>query len=342
MTFLLNKRPCLSVSSMRLQLPSSSDLWEADSAQAWAALHPSSPLAPLRKDFPALLSLIFGGRSSEIFHNVSDAQHKHYIILTLARMVWAWKEIQTAPGVLFGRFPLSQFQETKRELLKILEVFRLAIMMMPLQIQKPSSIGVLMQCCRAIHMSHLYAADDLMDWFYPMIRRGRVHARWKTRAAQWAERNPIKIRETTYYSAQTMAIARKFPSNFPTEVFDTFHAGLFLWLVSTLWSEEQAQAQAQAQETTAVLDIRLDQLQFESEDDGCCSNMVARWIKDGDAVGTTRVSLHGVPDLAGIDGPRQILHQVAQLLGRMKVWKISQNLVRIVVGLMPERGVTPS
>lgn len=53
----------------------------------------------------------------------------------------------------------------------------------------------------------------------------------------------------------------------------------------------------------------------------------------------TRVSIHGVPDLAGLDGPMQILQQVATLLERMKVWKISQNLLRIVLGLLPERDV---
>lgn len=337
MTFLLNKRPCLSISSVRLQLPSSRDLWEADSAQAWTSLHPSSPLAPPRKAFSGVLGLIFSGSSHQIAQSLEDPQHRHFVILTLARMVWSWKEIQTAPGVHFGRFPFHQFQETKRELLKLLEAFRLGIMMQPLHFHSPSSVQGMLRSCLVIHMSHLYAADDLVDWFYPLIRRAHVATSWKSRALQWASKDLMKVREVAYYSAQTLAVARRFPSNFPTEVFNTFHAGLYLWLVSSLWQEQQDSVGVRSQELT--LDIRLDQLQFESSNDGS-SNIVAQWIKEGSTAGSTRVSIHGVPDLAGADGPRQILQQVANLLERMKVWKISQNLLRIVLSLLPETDVT--
>ena len=332
MTFLLNKRPYLSVSSMRLQLPSSEDLWEADSAQAWASLHPSSPLAPLRKGFPTVLGLVFTGRDYENIRSVKDPQHRHFLIVTLARMVWSIKEIQTVPGARLGRFPIDQFQETKRELLNILEAFRFD-MVPALRSKLPSSITGMLRSCLVTHVSYLYAADDLMDWFYPLIRRGHVAARWKTRAAQWASQNPMKVREVAYHSAQILTIARKFPINFPAEVFDTFHAGLYLWLFSGLWRDEQNGTGLGVGEK--FIEIRLDVLQFESSDDGC-SNMVAQWIKDGSATANTRVSIHGVPNLAGLDGPRQILQQVAKLLERMKVWKISQNLLRIVLGLLPE------
>lgn len=332
-TFLLNKRPYLSVSSMRLQLPSSEDLWEADSAQAWASLHPSSPLAPLRKSFPAVLGLVFTGRDyDENIRSVKDPQHRHFLIVTLARMVWSIKEIQTVPGARLGRFPIEQFQETKRELLSMLETFRLD-MTPALRSKLPSSVGGMLRSCLITHVSNLYAADDLMDWFYPLIRRGHVAARWKTRAAQWASQHPIKVREVAYHSAQILTIARKFPINVPAEVLDTFHAGLYLWLVSGLWQDQQNSTSLQAGEQAT--EIRLDVLHFESSDDGC-SNLVAQWIKDGSATANTRVSIHGVPDLAGLDGPRHILQQVAKLLERMKVWKISQNLLRIVLGLLPE------
>lgn len=335
MAFLLNKRPYLTVSNMRLQLPSSEDLWEADSAQAWTSLHPSSPLAPVRNSFPTVLGLVFTGRSYEIVRSIKDPQHRHLIVVTLARMVWSLKEIQAVPGAQLGRFPINGFQETKTEALKLLEAFRLNIAL-PLHGQLPSTVGVTLRSCLVTHVSNLYAADDLMDWFYPLVRRGHVAARWKTRAAHWASQNPTKMREAAYHSAQILTIARKFPINFPAEVFDTFHAGLYLWLVSGLWQDQQDGAGLRAGEQCT--EVRLDVLQFESNDDGC-SNMVAQWIKDGNATVNTRVSIHGVPDLAGFDGPIQILQQVAKLLERMKVWKISQNLLRIVLGLLPERNV---
>ena len=322
----------MSVSSMRLQLPSPEDLWEADSAQAWASLHPSRPLAPARTDFRTVLGLIFSGRGHEIAGSVKDSQHRHLIVLTLARMVWSWKEIQTVPGAYFGRFPIDKFQETKQELLNMLEAFRLEITR-SLDTRLLSSVEGTLRSCLVIHMSHLYGADDLMDWFYPLVRRGHVAARWKTRAAKWASQNPTKVREVAYHSAQTLAIARTFPSNFLTEVFDTFHAGLCLWLVSGLWQDQQFGTVLPVPAQT--LDICLDQLQFGVTDDAY-SDRVTRWIKDGSGAASIRVSIHGVPDLAGPDGQRQILHQVAKLLGRMKVWKISQNLLRIVLGLLPE------
>ena len=322
----------MSISSMRLQLPSSEDLWEADSAQAWASLHPSSPLAPLRKDFRTVLGLIFSGRGYEIAGSVTDSQHRHLVILTLARMVWTWKEIQTVPGAYFGRFPIEKMLETRQDLLSMLEAFRIGITP-SLDIRLLSSVEGTLRSCLVIHMSHLYGADDLMDWFYPLIRRGHVAAHWKTRAAKWASQKPMKVREVAYHSAQILAIARNFPSNFVTEVFDTFHAGLCLWLVSRLWHDQQIGTGLPVQAQT--LDHLLDQLQYELSDH-THSSMVTQWIKDGIDAASIRVSIQGVPDLAGFDGPRQVLQQVAKLLGRMKVWKTSHNLLRIVVGLLPE------
>lgn len=332
-TFLLNKRPFLSISSMRLQLPSSEDLWEADSAQAWASLHPSSPLAPPRKSFVIVLSRIFSGSGHACAHDLGDLQHRHILVLTLARMVWSWKEIQTTPGVQHGRLPLEHFQDTKQDILTTLDGLRATMSRESWRLQLPSSARALLQSSLIIHMSHLYAADDVMDWFYPLIRRGHVAARWKARAAQWAAKNPVKVREVAYHSGQILAISRNHPRNSPTEVFATFHAGLYMWLISSLWQEQQAGTNAPAGEYT--LDVRLDQLDIEM-DEGSSSNSVTAWILDGSSAANPLVSIHSVPDLAGIDGPRQVLDLVTKLLERMKVWKVSQNLLEIILGLVPD------
>ena len=322
---------------MRLQLPSSDDLWEADSAQAWASLHPSRPLAPLRKSFGTVLGLVFGGNGTEIVRRTEDQWHRHFIILTLARMVWSWKEVQTAPGVWFGRFPMDKFQETKHELLRILEVLRHAMSTDLSHLRIPSSTEIVLRNSLVVHMSHLYAADDLMDWFYPMIHRGHVAARWKARAKLWASQNPVKVRDTAYHGAQILAIARRFPSNFITEVFGTFHAGLCLWLISSLWQEDQDDSDSRAQEHTPA--VCLDQLGHEpSGHHG--SITVGQWIRDESVISSTRVCIHGVPDLAGPNGPWQVLQQAAKLLERMKVWRISRNLLDVVLRLFPDRELT--
>jgi hypothetical protein len=335
-TFLLNKRPFLSISSMRLQLPSSEDLWEADSAQAWASLHPSSPLAPPRKSFETTLNRIFSGSDHDHARDLGNLQHRYILILTLARMVWSWKEVLTTPGVQHGRLPMEHFQDTKQDILTTLDGLRATMFRTSWRLQLPSSTGAILQSSLIIHISHLYAADDVMDWFYPLIRRGHVAARWKARAAQWAAQNPVKVREVAYHSAQILAITRKHPSNFPTEVFATFHAGLYMWLISSLWQEQYAGTDLPAWENS--LEIRLDQLDIEMDEESY-SNCVAPWIIDGVPGANPRVSIHSVPDLTGVDGPRQVLNLVAKLLERMRVWKVSENLLQIIVGLVPHRDV---
>lgn len=336
MTFLLNKRPFLSISSMRLQLPSSENLWEADSSQAWASLHPSSPLAPRRKSFETILNRIFSGSGYDHGRDPGDLQHRLIFTLTLARMVWSWKEIQTTPGVQHGRLPTRHFQDTKQDILTTLDGLRATMLRTSWRLQLPSSAGALLQSSLIIHMSHLYAADDVMDWFYPLIRRGHIAARWKSRAAQWAAQNPAKVREVAYHSAQILAITGNYPSKFPTEVFATFHARLYLWLISSLWQEQHAGTDLPAWKNK--LEIRLDQLDIEMDEESYSSD-IAPWIIDGGSAANLRVSIHSVPDLAGVYGPRQVLNIVAKLLERMKVWRVSQNLLQIIMGLVPNRDI---
>jgi len=120
-------------------------------------------------------------------------------ILTLARMVWSWKEIQTTRGVQHGRLPTEYSQDTKRDILATLDGLKATMLRTSWRLQPPSSAGALLQISLIIHMSRLYAADDVMDWSYPLIRRGHVAARWKARAAALkpmkATNPPPKARE---------------------------------------------------------------------------------------------------------------------------------------------------
>ena len=109
-----------------------------------------------------------------------------------------------------------------------------------------------------------------------------------------------------------------------------------MWLISSLWQEQYVGTDLPAWENS--LEIRLDQLDIEMDEESY-SNCVAPWIIDGVPGANPRVSIHSVPDLTGVDGPRQVLNLVAKLLERMRVWKVSENLLQIIVGLVPDRDV---
>jgi hypothetical protein len=304
-----------------MDLPSSSEHWEADSPQAWAVLHPWSQTIPPNLKFkPTIRSLFDGkGRAKE---KVKDDRHRQIIILTLVRMIWSLKEINGS-GINDLVRETNHLNEGKKNLLEVLDQFQQSPGASASALYTQKDLARVAARAQIVHMSHLYGAGDLMDWLYPLLRGSRSHEgeNPRSRMMHWAEQSVVRIREVAYHSAQTLAIIRQYPYGLPSEAFNAFHAGVVLWCMAEVLPRESC--------TTPRCRIRIDKLA--GQDDEGDNTAIGLWIRDG---GPHAVSLHGVPSLGSDHGRQQVLEQTADLLKGMRVWGIAQNFLKVILELM--------
>lgn len=261
----------------------------------------------------------FDPAEKDPFSRITDEQHRHLIILTLMRMLWTLKEIKGSP--ICELVDLNDHQgRDQRNLLKVVDTFESAT-----QSSTIARRTLQMETARRyqlVHVAHFFAAGNLMDWLYPLLRGGAETVRAKEPMKKWAGENPSRVRELAFHSAQVLAVIRKYPCNLPLEAFNAFHAGVVLWCMALLLRQD---LQPQAGRTA----IRLDQLTEGHESSN--QELVDRWILEG---GPWIVGAYGVPVLASPTGCLQVLEQTAEILRNMRVWGIAQNFLNVIMELL--------
>jgi hypothetical protein len=314
--YLHNSRPYLSPRDVNLNLPCSSEHWEAESAHSWATLHPWTSFHPSTPRLRPLIKILFDGTDKPM--DKVDEKHCLIIIVTLLRVLWALTEtkmsvinelVETGPDNLRG------------SILKAIDRFTQS----PTLLSKACTrveMTQLVQRVQLVHVAHLYGAGGLMNWLYPFLRNGTEAKNAKVCMNQWAVEDPGRVREVAYHSAQILALARQFPNNMPFEAFVIFHAGVVLSFMSGLLSTNRNIPQVQG--------LRLDHL--DSVDDPATSELLV-WIRDG---GDRVLSLNGVPSLCTTIGRQQVLDRTAELLKRRHVWGIAENFITVVLTLRDE------
>ena len=304
-----------------MEMPSSPEHWQAESAYSWAALHPWTDKAPQPQRFRPLCRSLLDGSDNSI-KELQPAHHR-YFILTLIRMIWSLKEINGSPisslGGMDGTLNIGRkhLQEIVDRFLHIRTALRAAT---------PLSRIELFDAYREaqmVHLSHLYGAGDLVDWLHILLR-SPTEARAHSRMMQWAAQDPARVREVAYHSAQVLAILRKYRANFPMEPCSAFQAGTVLWCMTGLL--------AQSPRETGAPVLRLDIIPTDKRE----SLPAREWISSGIP---SSVSIFGVPDLASEDAKDQVLEQTAGLLRSMTCWRISQSFLKVITGLMGSRTV---
>jgi hypothetical protein len=301
-------------------MPSSQAHWEAESPQAWASLHPWTEV-PRPVAFRDAMRTFFDKSNVDPVSSMTDERHRHIIILTLMRMLWTLKEIKGSPICELVDVDDHQGRD-QRNLLGVLDQFRRP---------GPNNNGpretTLMEVARRyqlIHLAHFFAAGDLMDWLYPLVRGGAEAERAKPPMVKWAKANPSRIRELAYQSAQVLAVIRKYPCNLPLEAFNAFHAGVVLWCMASLLPQD-------VRPQAGRMVIRLDQFAEREGDEASNQSDIDSWIREG---GPQIVGVFGVPVLASIPGRWQVLEQTADVLRGMRVWGIAQNFLNVITDLI--------
>jgi hypothetical protein len=324
-SYLHNTRPNIGLAEMNMDLPSSAEHWEAESAEAWAALQPWTDRCPKTVSFRSLIRTLFDGTEAAVSKIVDD-RHGFIIILTLMRMLWSMKEVEGSPISDLIR-DTDRLAESRKHLLEVLDRFLPLGAALSSAYTRKARTNIVHKA-QIVHMAHLYGAGDLMDWLYPLVRGGKAAENVKTRMVRWASQDIARVRRVTYHSAQALALIRQYPYNMPLEAFNAFHAGVVLWCMTDLLPQDSYGIQGDR--------LRLDQL---ASPEDPASDPVRTWIRDG---GQYVLWLYGVPAF-GCEGSRhQILEQTAEILERMRVWGISQNFLKVILGLLEIESPSPT
>lgn len=317
MAYLHNNRPYLSVGDINLNLPCSSEHWEADSAQSWTALHPWTGNYPKSTRLRPLIRTLFDG-SERPTEKITDERQRFLIILTLLRMLWTLKEIKSSP---ISDLIEDGLDNGRALLLRAIDSFTQSPIVLSKSHTRTEMLRIVHRM-QLIHISHLYGAGDLMNWLYPYLRKGIEIENARVRMLQWAGESPARVREVAYHSAQILALVRQYPSNMPFEPFVIFHAGVVLSFMARLLPTVSGNNRGPQ--------LRLDHLATSRD---TMSSTLNKWMQRG---GNEVVGLHGVPDISCKAGRQQILDQTAELLKRRQVWGVAQNFTRVILGFREE------
>ncbi|CZR68334.1 uncharacterized protein PAC_18233 [Phialocephala subalpina] len=336
-SFQLNKRPYASLATIHLSLPNSSELWEAESAQAWDALHPSSDLAPSRRLFRPLICSILSDNAQAIIGTITDWEHRRIILSTVSRILWSSKEMAASFTPYFNR---GWARKGRDDILGVLNFISQSFRRDISSMTTPRELQYFASQIQILHMSQLYAAGDLMDWLLALLRDGQHYEESKQRMINWALESTSRVRKVAYHSAQVLGIIRKLPYNHPMEPFNAFYAGVILWHMA--WILQMSPHSPHAHDAQHNIQVRLDQLNFadeeafESQDRTLVphSEAVHTWIWSPETLGSVTVGIHGVPNITSTSGPQQIRQQVAEMLDHMPVWGMAQKFRNAVYRLV--------
>lgn len=319
-SYLHNRRPSASVEEMTLGLPCDLALWEVKSAQAWTALYAHSDTEPQNIPFRTAMRSMYGV-DPDASVRLSD-QHKRLLAGTLARFLWTLKEIESSPiiDVVPNKWPVS---EGKQDMLDKLDRF---ISSPNPRAETKTAVAVRtgVQLNQIVHMAHLTAGGDLLDWLHSLACSSGKHPGARARMAQWASENAQRVRDVTLHSAQMLACVREYSCNHPTESSNAFWAGISLWSMAQLLPTMSSAPEPRSSSM---------QLDYLGEPGDPNYDALVAWVKQG---ATQALSLHDIPDLVTPEGRLAVLKQTAGILERMSVWGISNNFFMVIMQLVRE------
>jgi hypothetical protein len=119
-----------------------------------------------------------------------------------------------------------------------------------------------------------------------------------------------------------------YPCNHPQEAYNSFHAGVICFVLSTLLA---ADYQAISISESLADTLPVCNLDWQGSPDGPEALAIRDWIENGTP---SLVRMRGVPNVFSDRGPRQILQQTADVLSNVSVWGIKHILLNAVRGLL--------
>lgn len=233
-TFLYNARPYIRLARMPIHLFCSDELWEAKTAQEWAALRDSHNQVLRGPYFPDLLDEIMVSDDGLPVSRLTNIRHQRILMLTISRMEWTLKDIRASTPAYYARKGKNFFLDETRDVHKIMGFFEDAIRsrLKSALLNSEEYLSAARNLPLA-HISHMHSSGDLMDWLYLFLqndssdlRRGQI------RRARWVSQRLCRVRQTAFHCAQILGLSRRYPQAFPQLPFVIFHAAAALWCIA--------------------------------------------------------------------------------------------------------------
>lgn len=297
-----------------MDLPCLLEQWEAETSQAWTACHPWAVAMPRSERFDlCLCHLLQDPAATNV--RIKDNYQRYLMVTTLTRMMWSLKEQTTQPGAHLLT-PQNALQQGKQDLLDVVNYFSFS----PKALQgsvAPEYLAARIQQLALVKLAHILTADDVWDYLHLIWRKHSQVELGQHHVLKWIREKPRSWRAFTVANAQLLSITRLYPDNHPHEAYNVFHAGMAIWVMSTLVrTTDQATKECQD-----PLVCHLDWLGSENAPEALA---LQDWVENGGNQYVVRI--FGVPDLFAVEGAQQVLRQTAEILNRMPVWGIAHTL----------------
>lgn len=322
-----NAHPYILLHELNMDLPCRSQHWTAGSAQAWTALHPWTKEFPRTDSFSTCISRVVESPASASCEY--DDDYVGFIIgNVLNRLIWDNKEASTHQvAALLSTY--NALHDGKDELLNILDNFISPMYGYPCYATKPHT-ELAVQLRSLGNITHGLADGAVVcDLFGIMLWHDEASAApARRRIHQYIKDNPKQCRSLLFSTAQQITIGRLYPCNHPQEAWNVFHAGIGVFVMSTLLAEEDSVPSMSCSSNANVPTCNLD---WQGAPDGREAAAIRDWILNGTP---SLVRMHGVPDVFSALGARQVLLQTAELLDNMSVWGIKKILLNAIRGLL--------
>lgn len=256
---------------------------------------------------------------------LTDTQHIHIIMVTLARFVWSLKELQVSPlmDVVPDYMPIPDHKATLTD--KMGDFLVSPHVLKYAMTADDRTLRHVTQRALIIHMSYLYGASDLMDWLPALLRSAGFNKPARERMAKWGEEDPARVRKVIYHSSQIMGICRDFPFNTPYESFYAFYARAVLWCSATLLASPLRGSICGDKNETIDSEANRVILPLDKPPVDDVANWTAnilKWVHEGGR--HIQLGMYGVPMLGSPASRVQVVQETVRVLQNMRVWDISR------------------
>ena len=188
-----------------MDLPSSSQHWDAESPEAWAGLHPWSSAMPALIKFSSVLDSLL----RDELHSaaaITDDYQKQILLTTILRLMWDMLELEFSPGsrALVG----SEGLDARRRVLHAsIPTLAPPLSLTTRTIRDTSFQATVQHSCLARFVS-IIDADDLINYTHLTWRGGPTLGPAQKALLGWAAKNPKKVRSVARASGYVWGAIR--------------------------------------------------------------------------------------------------------------------------------------
>ncbi|KAK5214342.1 hypothetical protein LTS03_004008 [Exophiala xenobiotica] len=315
---LTSRRGAVDLPELPSHLPCAEPLWDAPSAQAWAAL------------YSRLSTTARGAPTSQILRNLLAAKavpadlpawSKRLCAQNIGRLLWDLKQLDImATNEYLGLPSMSAAQrQTKSMLLQGLNTI-CESMYSPGTTAELIHYNIASLIC---HYSHLYSADEAMDLIVHIFRTSASQSKSpdpslfsaKRRLGSILVKNPQNARNLAWHAAQIIAVANEYLVSAPCEIMRVFMGYIFILAFAKFGPQPSSKFNFDSTPVRLDLSNRIEGQR----------TVITVWVENG---GPASIGL--VRNIYSNGGLEAISSEAQSMLRRLRHWGLAKKFIRIL------------